>query len=1311
MFKNRYFVILACLLLGLSFVYCSAQSFSTSTNKGSGSSGGLGGAVALPNIIAGTVSGASSKKSMEKRAGTDSCSNSAFDIYLIGGDGSKLFSGKAVNGKFATVAPETDEIVIEFACGMKCFGKPNTTGLVCDPVSSAIVASLEAAIGQNVKDSELYKGLAISTIAEGMVETLKLISRLDPTKDYIAMIEEAYATVTTDLAAALQAIISASPVSTIFNTLAALAQQTYNTNDGIINQGLSETDARNQAVAQSWSVENVINLLTGYGINIEIAVDAVGKNSMLALYTDFMTSIDVMIAADKVDLENPTNLNLIKGLRAYVMKLYNKIYVTKELSQVALYCNAEMNESGPMGLDKKPIKYPPYKYNDGGIDKLTCLHHSDAADPKYIGTGTLGITTADNTIVKTAGIEDMYDVELVIGPAVVEPNRNDKAGKYINENKINEINISVMDIFPEFMQAMLPGGACYSFVTLDENNNPTAFAAGFTTCIADNGYDKYTSGLVGIYRFFRDENLRNVKFSLGGSDKKGGLYKAFTGLSYMGIVVDADLWQFGLWDYMVQVDFGESWNLQMAKYVFDDQSTFFQSVFRIACPEPLCSAVGSTTMTVDQIKNVYDLMRPTYYSTMGMFEKIPTMDEIRKSIFEEGHHEPYNVIGASTYYVKGNKSASDQYKADAPILCEIQNANAVGDFVQGTSTVACKVARDTSDVWVDGKPNAVTQAKYKKFFALWESGGGEAGSQDIYYSLLNFNTGMPYELNGRQFKIRGIMSGYTPPDNPTVDGKAFYPVNKEFCNTWDDGTGSMQSYCWTEMFDYVAVQFSADWYPTAYYNPYSWNISLTDAWGYSFYLNAAYTDNATPNDYTDDRAVCVDASGVTVDTNDNSNVTAPIVISGKLVDCYNNSLQQYYYLQPGWGDPTKDMTRYTLTRNDGLWMWSSGAHAIITSPVSAGTGVSVPVDDSTKFTAGDIVEIWDNYNWELVKVQSVVSGTPGTIVIASMSKSFTTDGGSINKNYNNISLQAVENELANAPFSLTGGLLGPGNAYSWLNNYEIANLAHDPKFDPYCDDKNGDGICGCGTWNADKTAFTTLVDQSQCTLDNDANPAEPTIAELPYCADCQMDPNTTHIKAWIDNYGNQSGMTLVAHLKSYDDSKSITASMLWADWPKMFECVDTSRKLDGIDISRIDGYTGTTGDENIGYGCGPTIAQFPEPGPVRLKKITKRNNAYNIEKPNTVMKLISAATATIGTGVALDPTKNYFVFQEALPLVILRTMMPINAKFEAPDGTEIPGVSVYFRKVRVPNVGTEDPISGLLRAFLEQAGAISPVAK
>jgi hypothetical protein len=273
-----------------------------------------------------------------------------------------------------------------------------------------------------------------------------------------------------------------------------------------------------------------------------------------------------------------------------------------------------------------------------------------------------------------------------------------------------------------------------------------------------------------------------------------------------------------------------------------------------------------------------------------------------------------------------------------------------------------------------------------------------------------------------------------------------------------------------------------------------------------------------------------------------------------------------------------------------------------------------------------------------------------------------------------VALNAVE------PF--VNGLLGPVGIDTWLNHFEIANLGHNSKFDPYCDDLDDNGECNYTDLDGDGKG--TLVDPV----------TEPTLSEPPYWSG---DSQAQYIEALIDACGGMSETTLKDCLIYQRDYESNDINSVWADWSKLFACTDSARTMRWIDLWKL---TDASSDNNVGDGCGASGAM----GLVRMRNLIKRNNAYDVARPNKMLKLISAATASSGTGVSIDSDAKIFAFQEAIALMFLRFTMPMEVSIYK-DGSPVGPVPLYLDQTRLPDTHA-DPAGGLLRAFLEEAGAL-----
>lgn len=91
-------------------------------------------------------------------------------------------------------------------------------------------------------------------------------------------------------------------------------------------------------------------------------------------------------------------------------------------------------------------------------------------------------------------------------------------------------------------------------------------------------------------------------------------------------------------------------------------------------------------------------------------------------------------------------------------------------------------------------------------------------------------------------------------------------------------------------------------------------------------------------------------------------------------------------------------------------------------------------------------------------------------------------------------------------------------------------------------------------------------------------------------------------------------------------------------------------------------------------------------GPVRMILPRPMNNAYDVAKPDTLMKLISAATQTVGQSVDLASNEKVFSFDEALALISLRSSLPMDFSVYSSDGSTV----VNGAHMRIQQVETQD---------------------
>ncbi|MDH5716307.1 MAG: DUF4215 domain-containing protein [Spirochaetia bacterium] len=1403
------------------------------------------------------------------------CSGS-YGVYSIGGDGTALSSGTlSADGSFASDAPITDEVVVQFAaCGtasfpaMKCLGKAGESGLICDPLSNGIIMALEYALDPTgvvtVETSADFKGLEIYTLVKALGDIVRVVDSLsgDEAEEIVELTEAIEAATTKQ---EIYNLFVGSMLGSIFEYIRAAAVAKKYEADPVL------------AAKNAWPIEKVIQLIITLGVQIRVDLD--GSDGPGGIYSDLFASLDTA-----------ANTDFFTKLQNYLSTLFDSIYVSGGTFNIAMVCYARDNNN----WESKARLYPP-------IDTGTTTPGGDKI-----------LTCYDATILTNTGTET-WRYELVLMPFDVEVNRNDPTGKYDNKDKA-QIEIGVLGTFPEFDTSIMPGGVCEGFVDFVTG---IIDIPGLSNCIITNNLSKYFSGLFGIYTFLQDPASKDAKLSLN------DIYTSFADVRKTGLLVGANLWQAGIQSYNSQVaiigtgglgdnnaqlepyllkeatsttapfrfdltcptqeitsgwgaiclaadtpkeDFsscsgGTSTGNEYTKQACDNQGAIWTNgdyncydastgnvlaaLDRTACESGICTGGTSTgnesrysecigycsggdstgaetssaeclavtpspgtwnpgpgalwtdasplgiwaaaAATSTDMTNFINSFSPSYNSTFSMFEQIPDISEISWFLYKASAHVDYNIMGSKKFWAKGFDTDND-WQADSPILCKINNPGNKNSFVPGTSYISCIVADSTATgggTWnVEGKPDSITEnfIKTNKYvFSIQERGGGSNGV-DQYYGLFNILKTEDLTLNGRDFRLRGIETTQissalclSAPGDCDTSGATVYPVDKMFCNTYTDSQGNVRSECWPEKFEYVAVEFLSAWFPPANYSVYGWHVPFNDAYGNSWQTMIGITSNTTADpdsDPFDDWAVCVKGSAVTTG-NSESEIASTVTITGNIIDCFNNTeTSHYYYLATDWGYTNKADYKYNLLRNDGMSMNSIGN---CSDPLykydrwgcehSSGTCLNAAFDndfygcvnDTSIWASGNTWGICDNtanwmdkttcetnngrwiantsvcmadyfdntitYStqgacdavgdgswWDGTKCWSPVGQTECIAAnLGGAAPSWTVTG------YEKIAIGNVETELG-------GNLMGPSAAQTWLNSYEIANLKHDTRFDPFCIDHSTLGIqgqCDCIDLDGDGCG----IDDPACisyTIQSDGtaacSAAEKTLSEPPIWPG---EPASKDVWCLINNYANDTtDSTLSINLQAEAvgtgtcaivKGSAIDISNIYANWHKIFECSNGDR-LEGVDTWSIindEGGgpgTGTRDDINVGGGCGTAIDG--NMGPVRMRRILPRNNSYVVDKPGTLYRLITAATANIGTGVTIDPSAALFSFEEALPLVLTRLAIPVEAKIYH-NSAELVGLPVYFKEVHLPGKGDANPVSGVLRGFLENIGTVN----
>ena len=687
--------------------------------------------------------------------GAGLCSNADYQVYVIGGGGSVYASGSLLNGTFQNVAvPTGKEVVLTFACDplgvnleLRCFGKGGTSDLLCDPLSHAVVVALEESLALSITDP-LFDGTPVSIIAAGNAATLRMEWSFGASPDLSADIIAALGNATE-----LYNILLASSFGDTLSLLTLAAEQIKeaNTAGGQTDQQIADA---------TWTPGNVIKYLTNLGISVFVQLE---DSDGPGVYSPLMDAIDgwqVPAGTYHADLQ------------AFIKTHFDKLYgATPVRDPMAMVCIAENDYDWQV----EPLIYPPVLNTAtvGDPNDLTCIPDNanmqllaaggrcldeqatqvecDGAGAPYVWDSNRSDCKESSITTKTAcdgagngpsgnalRWRPDYRISLVFRPASIELNRNDPTGKNVKENRLTSLAISSVDIFKEVESAL-------GFDGLANANDPVGrkcdglidkvtFALNPTPADCDpTELGKYFAGVYGIYKFFRNITIRDIKFSLN------DLHDAFTNPAYMSVRYDGELsnivrqgWiDFTASDNPELRSSGPRWHLQDNNDGTLTPICPFGAVTGTITPVPagtICDdnvnwdhTIDDTTLNQEAlVDTILANTEPKFLNTFEMFTQIPTLTEIQNSVFTSAHHEPWNIAGSKYFGAKGVNSDANAYDAEIPILCSIANANSAGGFVPGASSITCIQATGT---WTNGDPDAATYSLYKDHYTLQERGG------------------------------------------------------------------------------------------------------------------------------------------------------------------------------------------------------------------------------------------------------------------------------------------------------------------------------------------------------------------------------------------------------------------------------------------------------------------------------------------------------------------------------------------------------------------------------------------------------------
>ncbi|MBI3544252.1 MAG: hypothetical protein HY075_13360 [Deltaproteobacteria bacterium] len=625
----------------------------------------------------------------------------------------------------------------------------------------------------------------------------------------------------------------------------------------------------------------------------------------------------------------------------------------------------------------------------------------------------------------------------------------------------------------------------------------------------------------------------------------------------------------------------------------------------------------------------------SYDDTFKMFENIPTSQQIHDYVFGSSHHEEWNPFGSKYFYAAAVGSSNE------PILCRMFTA---------ASGLAVEKELD-STVRIDCAGSfAADDSIYP--YVLQERGwmGDDRGR---IYALADRKSGQTIRPGDNEVILEQIHPGNPAGECNSVD-VANSVVTARLRYGWgnDAREDAVKAYC-LNMSDFTVSN------RLAFYWGGNLEISQSDGFGNSWKWQVGQVGR-------------VDTAGA------NPTDIAPVC-----------------YFAPSGNLAFDPQTKFASSGGDGL----TGGAVVEADGKLSSAGVGQ--------WAAKLAPCSSSYSgmtrYYLVQLGSRSSGALRSdlraYLIGGASGSEQLQFRSWGEGVSSWEDQFVYLEAATIEALLAGGepnlvpRVAPAFPPTYTMNVKLLNQKHDAKFDPYCDDVGGpDGIpngkCDCYV-----KGTTTFKDPNTCTLEDDA--AEPTLSQLPYSPG---QPNTVAFQALFARLGGQAG----EDLHYVDDANTVEftgsylqSNQLWMNTDDVFQC---ALKAPGDAGYKKPLYVRWDGFWKGHEGC-PTAGGQLTGGPIRLINPQPMRNAYDIERPNTVIKLANYATKTVGQGVRVGRTDKVFSFDEALALIALRYRMPPSG-VAIRDGAQ-PAVGLYpvFESVDSGDNAKRDPVSAVLRAL------------
>ncbi len=1008
-----------------------------------------------------------------------------------------------------------------------------------------------------------------------------------------------------------------------------------------------------QAAINGWTVDALFTLM------VDVYGATVGVDSMI--YSQFATGMDAALGTD-----------FIASTRAYIAAVVadqlagGNTYVTK------LNCSMGYNKYQSGGN----FNYSPVMQTVSGITSPTCdspaafakngftaaqITKIEAGMNSSNGGGGMSIDLSDNSSGCTGSnwnnthMYCVYPPQMSIVSKYVEANRNDPTNQY-GGNFFSTPQISMIATFPELdtaftnAQNTAPAG-CLS----GGNNGPPNVASDagcqnfFKKFMATN--KNYFGGLMGLYIYLKNPASTGL-LSLT------QLHQIFTQANYLNAKIATTGFNScgasiaGNGGYLPSL-------LSYANGIFTENS-------KLGC------SYNQTQLSASDAAAILATATVPYVADFKQFETIPSSSALNQYVFGSGYHTDYNPTGPKFFYASSVKNSG------IPIFCKMTNKDtgaAQEAALDNHTVITCLKPGDSAYPTTAPDANGVITIPTGYPYTL-QSYGFQGDSKGGVFALANAKSGASIYLNNSPVLIYQISAGNGAGNcdgsSGATDGSVT-TVNLNF--GFGNGTQSAASsvYC-MDMTNFAQTStFSSYWggnltvqqtnasgasWPAQYPQVGALNSGVSGQTSPQPLCYFAPSKNLTISSLTGlvSSGTTGAAATVSSSTGEITNVGTAVVDFCSNSSSYSGSTQYYLVMQ---GSSWQDTTRTNLK-----------AHLIGTT---TGSQILNFQNWATGITNFEALQVFIGIN----KLEAAIANQTGSA----------------------------------GAYSIR---IAPNSAISPIMQVQVANQKWNAKFDPYCDDQDGNGKCTCTD-----SVTGAAKDPTTCTLQD--NISEPTMSQSPINPGAQ---NFAAVKTFFKNCGGKTGAALGTCIDGGTTTLSqnyMNTNQLYMDPTQTFKCAflvsgETSPRsptqVYWNDYSNLHqgGCPAAAGGAVVALGYDNNNVPNAGGGPIRLVNPVPMNNAYQIVRPNTTIKLMNYATKTVGQGTTINPATPLFAFDEALALISLRYLLPLNIQVYTSGTTTAtaanldPSAMPIFQQVWVNNSNHQyDMVSAVLRAMTNPA--------